>query len=362
MKIIKKLFKILVATIMLLSSTICNFVGIGVNVQAATFYIDEASLYSKGTYSDMITYNDINIETTFVVYKKDGREYPAYCINPGLDGVGEQGTYNVKVSSLLNDVNLWRVITNGYPYKSVSELGCNTAAEAFVATKHAVYCALLNREASWYGTIGEAGVRVKNAMETILRNAKSSSAGKPSSIITINEIDSTWKEDASWNGYISKTFDITAETSYDSYTVSLEGNYPEETRIADISNNLKSNFSSGDKFKIAIPIRAISNSGSFKIKAVSKLATKPVLYGKSPNSSLQDYALTASIYEDGEGDRTVYFSKNETTLEIVKQEDKTLKKLKGVEFRILDSNKKPAYTNLITNENGKITITNMLPV
>lgn len=361
MRHIRKIGKILLALLMIVSATISNFANIGTKVEAATFFVDEARLYSRGTFSGTLKYNGVEIVTTYVAYLKDSNEYPAYCISPGVDGVGEQGSYNVKVEDLLNDVKIWRVITNGFPYKTASELGCLTNEEAYVATKQAVYCAIYNREASWYEAIGTKGARVKNALEMILTAARRASSGKPSSNIQINEKQSDWQLDSSWPGYISQTFDITAETAYNTYTVSLEGDYPEEIRIADVNNNLKSTFSSGERFKIAIPLTGLSKSGNFKVKVSTELATKPILYGKAPNSSLQDYALTASIYEDAEGTKTLYYSKNDTKVEILKQDNKTLAPLSGVEFRVLDSSKKPVYTNLITNSQGKITLTNLIP-
>ncbi len=362
MNIIKKLGKVLLLLITLMSAVISNFGNICTKVEAATFFVEEANLKSKGTSAGSITYNGTEIATTYVYYIKDGVEYPAYCISPGADGVGEYGNYSVSVDSLLTDVKLWRVITNGYPYKSASELGCNSAEEAFVATKHAVYCEIFGREASWYGTIGEKGVRVRNAMAKILSAARSSSSGKPSGNIEINPKQTDWVVDKNLSNCISQTFGITASTTYNTYSVSLDGNYPEETCILDENNNPKKTFSAGEKFKIAIPMKALSKNGEFKVKVETKLNTKPVLYGRAPTGTgLQDYALTASFYEDAEGTKLLDYSKNDTKIEILKQDEKTLKPISGVEFRILDSNKKPVYTNLVTNGKGKVLVNSIAP-
>ena len=358
----KKLGKLLLALIILLSSIISNFIGIGTKAEAATFFVNEANLKERTTITGTITYNGIEIATTYVYYIKDGVEYPAYCISPSADGVGEYGSYNVSVDSLLNDAKLWRVITNGYPYKSVAELGCRSVEEAFVATKHAVYCAILGREASWYGSLGAKGDRVKNAMAQILAAANSSTSGKPSSNIDIIEKSTDWEVDSSMPEYISRIFAISASTTYNTYTVSLEGNYPEEATIFDTNNTPKTTFSQGEQFKIAIPMTALSNSGNFKVKVSTRLNTKPVLYGKAPSGTgLQDYALTASIFEDAEGSKTLNYTKNNTKVEILKQDSKTLNPLKDVEFRILDTNKKPVYTDLVTNAQGKVEVSGLKP-
>ena len=70
----------------------------------------------------------------------------AYCINPDLKGIGwikgEYEGYDVKLKELLSDEKLWRVYTNGYPYKTPSELGVETEEDAYLATKMASYCIL----------------------------------------------------------------------------------------------------------------------------------------------------------------------------------------------------------------------------
>ncbi len=55
----------------------------------------------------------------------NGKEYPAYCINPELPGVGEYPGYQVTVDDVVNNPHqVWRVVTQGYPYKTLQELKC----------------------------------------------------------------------------------------------------------------------------------------------------------------------------------------------------------------------------------------------
>lgn len=358
MKLLNKAIKILLIVVLLMTASIGNM---GQVVKAATFPIEKANLYSKGSYGNMLRYNGVEILTTFVVYQKNGVEYPAYCLDANMPGVGEKGSYTASVENLLNDVMLWRVITNGYPYKTPSQLGCNNEREAFTATKQAVYCMIYGREASWYEAIGEQGVRVKNAMAQILSNAKSSTIGKPSGNIEINAIQGEWQMDAIWNHCVSQLFEITTSIPGSTYNVTLEGNYPEETKIVDVNNRIKSNFSVGERFKIVMPLKNLKQAGSFKINITAKLNTKPVFYGKAPNADWQDYALTAASYEDAKGSKTISYFKNDTKLVVKKQEKDSLKPLEGVEFRIVDFNQVPVYTNLMTDKQGRIELNNMLP-
>ena len=135
----------------------------------------------------------------------------------------------------------------------------------------------------------------------------------------------------------------------------------EGIKITDINNNEKTEFSPNEKFKILIPIKNLTNEGNFDIAISTKIKSKPVLYGQAPNSAEQDYALTTEIYEDATGKTNDNYYKNETKVKIVTQDQETEERLENVEFNIYDSNKNLIYSNLKTNLNGEIEITNFLP-
>lgn len=149
----KKIISIILISILILSTIFI------INKSNATD-INQAYLYSIGQYTDLLRYNNMNIQTTYVVYQKDGIEYPAYCMQKDLLGVGEQGPYTVNVNGLLTDVMIWRTIINGYPYKSYEQLGCANKQEAYFATKQAIYCIIYNRTGAEYQAIRRG--RTKN--------------------------------------------------------------------------------------------------------------------------------------------------------------------------------------------------------
>lgn len=105
----------------------------------------------------------------------------------------------------------------------------------------------------------------------------------------------------------------------------------------------------------------MTQENTFNIQIKTQINTKPVLYGKAPNSSYQDYALTAATYEDAIGKTEEIYYKNETKVKIIKQDEETKERLENVEFNIFDSNKDIIYSNLKTNENGEIQIENLNP-
>ena len=142
-----------------------NFISI---FSFASFNIDSANLYSKGDCGRLIKKNGTVVKTSFIVYSKDGKEYPAYCLDKSKPGVGEAGGYNVSINSTISNVMVWKTITNGYPYKTPAELGCANNEEAFMATKMAVYTALYDYQMSDFEGIGDAGYRVINAINNIV--------------------------------------------------------------------------------------------------------------------------------------------------------------------------------------------------
>lgn len=323
--------------------------------------IDSAYIYANKKTEGLLMWNGLKIHTHMAVYKKDGKEYPAYCMNRELPGVEIGTSQTVDVNKVINNVMVWRAIINGYPYKNISELGCKTEEEAYLATKQAVYCMLTNRDVNEYSAIGESGERTLNALKQIVKNARNSSATKVSSELKINQKNSLWKVDDIDNRYVSQVFTVAANARFDKYLVELKNMDIEGVKVTDKNNKEKKEFNSNEEFKILIPTTNITKDGNFTINVSGKVATKPVFYGETRDSSLQNYALTGYTYEDGNGSKKVYYSKNETKIIIVKKDDKEGKNLQGVQFELLDNNKNVIYTELITNENGQIIVENLLP-
>lgn len=279
-------------------------------------------------------------------------------------GVTDGFSYSVSVNEAITDVNLWRIIINGYPYKTIQELGCNNKQEAFTATKQAIYCYIHGNNPNDYQAIGEAGQRTLNALNKILRDAKNSNETQISNNVKINRETDTFKVDNINKECVSKIYSIKAGTTITNYKVNLsttKGQLPEEIKITDLNNNEKQEFSQNEKFKILIPIKNLRNNGSFNINIETKIKSKPVLYGKAPDSTYQDYALTAATYEDATGKTEDDFYKNETKIKIIKQDKDTKEKLEGVEFNLLDKDKNVVYANLKTNKNGEVEVSNLLP-
>lgn len=325
--------------------------------------INTANIYAVRDCGNLLTYKGTPVKVTYVEYINEGNHYPAYCMDKTKVGA-ETNSYNVSIEGAVNDVRLWRRIINGYPYKSIQELGVANAQEAFTATKQAIYCYIHGNNPSDYGAIGEAGQRTLNAMHTIINNAQNSKESKISSTIKINKNSDSWKQDENEKNYVSKVYSVSAGANIQNYKIILSRKNNQDIggiKLTDINNKTKTEFSPNEKFKILVPIKEMKEKGNFELKVEAKISTKPVLYGIAPNSSYQDYALTGATYEDGTGNIQDEYLKNETKIIILKQDEETNEKLEGVEFELLDENKNVVYNGLKTDKDGKINIENIIP-
>lgn len=349
---LRKIILNIVLTIILMSMVIPCF----------AFEISDNEMYSKGECERLLTYNGMKVITTYIVYNKNGVEYPAYCLDvtkPGAEG----GNYIVHAGNKVQDINVWRAIINGYPYKSLAELGAANEGEAFTATKHAVYTLLYNRNIDDYGPIdSDAGRRTYQIYRNIVNAARSSSEAMVNDInISLSTNDNLWKIDEKDSEFVSKVFKLNSNVSNGKFEVSFSGDVPKNTKTASLNNEIKNVFGIGENFKVLIPMDSLVKDGLFTINAKTELETKPVAYGTSTVPGNQDYALTGYKYEEKSTSINQSYVENITKLKVIKKEYNTENYLEGVLFRLFDSNKELVFDNLKTNKEGKIILEHMIP-
>ena len=355
---IKKYIKV---TFIVLAIIVLNFLNFTNSVIASN--LDTANVQAIGDCGSLLKYKGIIVKTTYIAYEDNGKLYPAYCMDKTKPGA-EEGSYTVSIDKAIQDVRLWKIITNGYPYKTIEELGVASKEEAFTATKHAIYSYIHGNQLSDYTPIGEAGQRTLNAMYKIINDANNSKEVQISNQVDIQRLQEYWEQDNVELHYVSKRYKVNANTKIDNYKVQVtdeNGQIIDGIKITDENNNTKTEFNANEIFKILIPIKSMTEDKTIQIHIETKIETKPILYGRAPNSNLQDYALTADTYEDGTGDIKDNYSRNETKIIIEKQDKETKQKLQGVEFQLLDENKNVLYTNLQTGSDGRIKIENIIP-
>lgn len=310
-----------------------------------------------------LKYNGKFKSVHYAVFEKNGKEYPAYCLNPEFGGVNthENGQYIVDVTGKISNEKVWKVIINGYPYKTLEELGVINEEEAYTATQFAIYTVLENRNIEDYtADTSEAGNRTLNAYLKIMDAVKVTEQSMNGKISIIPNTDN-WEIDENKIDYLNKIYNFDSNISNGTYTVSLKGEDIDKLIITDINGIEKRTFNIGENFKILAPINILNRNIEFQIEAEANVITNPILHGKSSISGMQDYALTGETVENL---KTIYkdnIPKNTSQITIIKQELGTAKRLEGVKFSLLNSSKDIVIQNLITNGNGEIILENMLP-
>ena len=351
--------KKIIKTILIVLTIIMLNIAILINTVQAVDEGGQITIYTKGYFDRIIKKDQTIVKTAHAVYQENGKEYPVYCLNRELHGVGDYiAKYEVANQGKLTDLGLWRVIVNGYPYKKPEQLGAANEQEAYIATKQAIYCYIYNTRLEQYTAINDAGTRTINAMRTILENARNSTENCNDTDVKIVQSEK-WEIDKNENNFISKEFKLTSNINISKFTLILE-NQPKETKITNLQNEEQREFNSNESFKILIPISSLEESGEFKVKIQTQMETKPIFFGKAPSGDLQDYALTAFSYENVDTEIIQKYEKNDTEIIIEKRDVDTEEVLKKAKFEILDNNKK-VIRIAETNEQGQIVLEKLMP-
>lgn len=367
MKKLNKIISILLMIMLVLSS-----LSSLTNISFASTPIDAANMYHIGLCNTGLRYWSnthhrwFDVDCYFTLYEKDGVTYPAYCVNADNDGVGQRGPYTVDVSEEIQDVNvefdmdgdvIWRTIINGYPYKSPTELGVTTVEDAYLVTKRAVHANLYNVDVlNQYSTADAHDVVVLNAINRLTNIGRNGTLTKDDYTMTISKVGDFYKEG---NYYVQK-FNVTANTTIDTYTITTAQNMPTGAIITNESGTQTYNFNSGDSFYVKVPKASMLENINSYIRALGKCETYPIFYGATRISGTQNYALTYDPYEDLSAATTFNADVFQSGIVIIKTDSETGIALEGVVYnaKYADGTNIGDYT---TNEQGRITINNLRP-
>ena len=116
-----KIKKKLSITLIIIAITLLNSILVFNSVKAVN--LNSTNIISGGDCGDLLIYKGIHVKTYYAYYSKDGKQYPAYCLDKTKQGVKDGLSYSVSVQDAISDVKLWRIIINGNPYKAIQELG-----------------------------------------------------------------------------------------------------------------------------------------------------------------------------------------------------------------------------------------------
>ena len=346
-----KILKKLVAILMLLSIFLSNIS----NIVFASMPMSEAYIKDKGECGRHLQYwkeeigNWSYLITHYVVYEENGKEYPAYCLEQDLHGVGDRENYSVDLTNILDDIPVWRTIINGYPYKTPSQLGVQDEYDAFAATKQAVYCVMYGWDpSSRYNGADERGNAIKNAICQMVNEGRNGSQTPYIDGITVEKVGEL-KDDGD---YYSQEYRPVCGTDTENYTITATNGLPNGAIITDLSNSSKMTFSGGENFKVRIPKSEMGSDINAIFSLQAKAKTYPIFYGKTRIAGTQDYALTFDPYGDITGTSTLNVKTDTGKIKIVKNDAETNQPIEGVTFQ-LQKKDGTVIANATTNSNGE---------
>lgn len=347
-----------VIAMLLLILTLCStFSGFSFATE-----ISEANLQNKGDCGYHLQYWNADkngwyyIITTFVTYQKDGVEYPAYCLNKEYPGVGEYDGYTVDIDAVLDNVQIWRTIINGYPYKTPAELGVENKYDAFVATKQAVYSILYGYDpATRYRGGDERGTKIANAVVNLVNIGRYGNQTPSDGTITMRTSGSLYEEGNYW----VQKFNVSSSVDVASYTVTSTANLPEKAIITNGNGTQTNSFTGSESLYLKIPKSSMNKDISNAIINVQgKCKTYPVFYGKTRINATQNYAVTYDPFGDGVGRGTLNLKTNTGKLQINKTDSETSKPIQGVTFQLTKTDG-TVVANATTNSNGVATFSGL---
>lgn len=280
------------------------------------------------------------ITTTYTTYTEGGREYPAYCVNRDLPGVGELPDHSVDVdtdiTSALGNVQIWRTIINGFPYKTAGELGVANDLEAFQATKQAVYCILYGFDPAtrYRGTEQGADARgnaIKNAIVGMVNEGRYGSQTPSDPSVKLSTSGNLYED----GNYYTQKINVSSTVQMANYNITATANLPQGTIITN-SNGIQTNsFNGNESMFVKIPKSQMDKDISNAIINVQgKVKTYPVFYGRTTVAGSQNYALAYDPFGDGVGRVTLNIKTNTGKIQVNKTDDETKQPIAGVKFSL----------------------------
>ncbi len=312
-------------------------------------------------------------EYTYFKYedaKGQKKEVPAYCVNPNIKGVPQTVGVGESIQYLANerssDPKVVGIISNGYPHRSLGELGLENKYLAYYATKMALWCYLLpnwniNNLKVAPGLTGaelERGQKTLAAAKDIYKRGTTYNYMLEPRMTATPDKSVAYPVTVDGREYKQQVFTIWSETWVYDYDVAVSfadpSTVPEGTRIVDENNRDITAVTTqptgdgyGGKFKVLYPADSIEGeSGSVQLSLTADVVQYAAMYAvcqeKDKYGNLQNYicdldnsrhmelAAVSSYSDSGESDP------EETALKIVKLEKGTKIPLEGAVFSVYD--------------------------
>ena len=355
--------------------------------------LGEVQIYNGGVEMSYLSINGRIRSQIYTYYNYDNgsgstREIPAYCVNPNTLGVPQTVGVGESIEYLADekasDPKVVGIVANGYPTRSLAELGLENKYQGYYATKMALWCYLLS---NWdinnlKVNPNLTGVELQRAQKILAAAKDIYARGTAWNEMLSPEVTCTPDRDTAYEvtidgkQYKQQVYTIWSKTWVCDYAVNVSFSdpslVPEGTRIVDMNNQDITTITTegtGDgyagKFKVLYPLESVQGeTGSVQLSFSTNVYKYAVFYAicqeKDQYGELQNYVVDTdptvtmrlSAYSNYSDDTTIEY---ETGLRIIKYETGTEIPISGALFEVIGPDGDSIGT-FATNGDGRIEI------
>lgn len=355
--------------------------------------LGEVQIYNGGVEMSYLSINGRIRSQIYTYYNYDNgsgstREIPAYCVNPNTLGVPQTVGVGESIEYLADekasDPKVVGIVANGYPTRSLAELGLENKYQGYYATKMALWCYLLS---NWdinnlKVNPNLTGVELQRAQKILAAAKDIYARGTAWNEMLSPEVTCTPDRDTAYEvtidgkQYKQQGFTFWSKTWVCDYSVnvafSVPDDVPDGTRIVDMNNQDITTITTegtGDgyagKFKILYPLESVQGkTGSVQLSFNTNVYKYAVFFAicqeKDEYGELQNYVVDTdptttmqlSAYSNYSDGTTIEY---ETGLRIIKYETGTEIPISGALFEVIGPDGDSVGT-FVTNGDGRIEI------
>ena len=355
--------------------------------------LGEVQIYNGGVEMSYLSINGRIRSQIYTYYSYDNgsgstREIPAYCVNPNTVGVPQTVGVGESIEYLADekasDPKVVGIVANGYPTRSLTELGLENKYQGYYATKMALWCYLIS---DWdinnlKVNPNLTGVELQRAQKILAAAKDIYARGTAWNEMLSPEVSCTPDRDTAYEvtidgkQYKQQVFTFWSKTWVCDYAVNVSFSdpslVPEGTRIVDMNNQDITTITTkgtGDgyagKFKVLYPLESVQGeTGSVQLSFSTNVYKYAVFFAicqeKDEYGELQNYVVDTdptttmrlSAYSNYSDGTTIEY---ETGLRILKYETGTEIPISGALFEVIGPDGDSVGT-FVTNGDGRIEI------
>ena len=355
--------------------------------------LGEVQIYNGGVEMSYLSINGRIRSQIYTYYNYDNgsgstREIPAYCVNPNTLGVPQTVGVGESIEYLADekasDPKVVGIVANGYPTRSLTELGLENKYQGYYATKMALWCYLISdwdiNNLKVNPTL--TGVELQRAQKILAAAKDIYARGTAWNEMLSPEVSCTPDRDTAYEvtidgkQYKQQVFTFWSKTWVCDYAVNVSFSdpslVPEGTRIVDMNNQDITTITTkgtGDgyagKFKVLYPLESVQGeTGSVQLSFSTNVYKYAVFFAicqeKDEYGELQNYVVDTdptttmrlSAYSNYSDGTTIEY---ETGLRILKYETGTEIPISGALFEVIGPDGDSVGT-FVTNGDGRIEI------